>query len=105
MSSEVKGKINAIKKRDAELNFRSNKVSEYISSFSIISQKDAKELDEKLTALDISRLKDIHVKKLIDIMPESDEDVKAALSGYHISVSADNIKKILSAVADYLPKK
>jgi DNA-directed RNA polymerase subunit F len=103
--AEVKSQISSLKKRDTELNFRANKVNEYISSFSIVKQKDAKELFDKISALDVSRLKDIHVKKIIDIMPETEDDVKALLSGYHISLGSDSAKQIADIVKEYLPSK
>jgi DNA-directed RNA polymerase subunit F len=103
--AEVKGKLSTIKKRDEELNFRTNKVVEYISSYHIIAQKDAKELYEKLEALDVSRLRDVQIKKIVDILPESEDDLKTIMTGYSISLSSDNVKKVLDAVKPYLPKK
>lgn len=103
--AEVKAKLTALKKRDEELNFRANKVNEYIQNYHILSQKDAKELVSKLTELDLPRIKDVQIKKIVDLLPSTEEDVKVILSGYNITLSADNVKKIIGAVKDYLPKK
>ncbi|MFP4111857.1 MAG: hypothetical protein ACLFUO_02575 [Candidatus Woesearchaeota archaeon] len=102
--AEVKAKLSSIKKRDEELNFRANKVQEYISAHHIMSQKDAKELASKLEELDLSRIKDVHIKKIVDLLPETEDDLKVILSGYNITQSSDNVKKILDAVKGYLPK-
>jgi len=103
--AEVKSKIASLKKRDAELNFRANKVNDYISAHNILSQKSAKELETKLTELEMSRIKDIHIKKIIDLVPETTDDLRTILSSYNISLSSDNMKKIIDVVKDYVPKK
>lgn len=103
--AEVKGKISAIKKRDKELNFRSNKVNEYLTTYHIISQKDAKALYGKLEKLEIPRIKNVQIKKIIDLLPASLEDLKIILSGYNITINSDSQKKIVETVKSYLPKK
>ena len=103
--SEVKTKLTSLKKRDGELNFRANKVNEYIHAHHTISVKDTKELVAKLTELDLPRIKDVQIKKMVDILPSTVEDVKVLLTGYNITLSSDNVKKILDTVKDYIPKK
>jgi len=98
---DVKDMLSKIKKRDEELNFRANKTEEYINSITSLTPKKGQELKEKLTALDIPRLKEQHILKIIDIMPSSMDQLKMLLQGYTVTVNNDNLKKIIDAVAEY----
>lgn len=101
----VKVELEKIRKRDTELNVRANKTDEYIKQCFVLKKKEAEELYEKIEKMDVSRLKDIHINKIIDIMPSTTEELKSILTGYTISLSGENLKKILEAVAEYLPQK
>ena len=98
---EMKSNLEKIKKRDEELNFRSNKTYEFLKSLDIISKKDYTDLYKKIDELEIPRLKDFHIKKIIDLMPVNAEDLKGILSGYTLTVNSDNIKKIDKVLDDY----
>jgi DNA-directed RNA polymerase subunit F len=103
--SEVKDIMNKIKKKDEELNYRAGKTEDYLNQITTLSQAKAKELYKKLEGLKIPRLKEIHINKIIDIQPRTQEEVKVILQGYTITVSADALKKIAAAVDDLVPKK
>lgn len=100
--AEVKDLLTKIQKRDEELNFRSNKTMEHLQQVNILSKTKAKELEKKLRDLDIPRLKDVHIIKILDLLPRSLEDLKVVLQGYTLTVKGDNQKRIVSAVKDYL---
>ena len=102
---ETKQEIKRIKKRDKELNFRGNKVEEYLDVFTKSTQKDSEELIKALKKLDVPRLKDIHVIKITDLLPETVDDLKILLQGYTVTVNKDNMAKIVSTVKKYLPSK
>ena len=97
---QVKEELAKIKKRDNELNFRANKTEEYLNQFTHI--KDTDKLYEKISKLKIPRLKDQHIHKIIDIMPKTEDDLKAVLQGYTVTVNKDATKKVVSAVNDFL---
>lgn len=88
-----------------ELNFRAAKTEEYAQDFSKLKLKDANALVEKLTALDVPRLKDVHIHKLVDLLPQSEKMVKIVLSGYHLTVSQENIKQIVDVLGEYADKR
>ena len=67
--NEVKEELEKIKKRDEELNFRAQKTYEYTQQVAKLGKK-AKELYEKLEKLSVSRLRDIHLHKIIDTLPK-----------------------------------
>lgn len=100
--AEMKNELTKIKKRDKDLNFRSNKTDEYLKQFTLVDAKTAKEISEKIEALDIPRLKDIHIKKIVDIMPGTPDEVKAVLEAYPITINSENIKKIAKLVSEYI---
>ncbi len=102
---EVREALDKVKQHDKELTFRANKTEEYVSQFDGIGSKKAAELAEKLAKLNIPRLKDIHVKKIIDVLPNTPNDVKVVLQGYTVTVRAEHVKKIADTVAGFIPKK
>lgn len=103
--AELREDLKKIKERDNELNFRANKTEEYLNMFSAMDAGKAVELKDKIKKLDVPRLKEEHMTKIIDIMPSTPEEVKSLLQGYTITVNNDNLKKIADAVAEFIPKK
>lgn len=99
---EMKQELAKIKKRDGELTFRGNKTEEYLNDFAKISYKDATELVEKLRKLGIARLKEEFIHKVIDLMPRSEAELKVILQGYTLSVSKEDVTKIIKVVKEYL---
>ena len=93
---ELKAELEKIKKRDKELNFRAVKTEEYLNQ--VASFKKASDLYEKLAKLNIPRLKESHIKKIVDIMPKTVNDLKAVLQGYTISINNENMKKMIDAI-------
>ena len=101
---DLKKELKSIKKRDTELSIRSNKTEEYINQFVVLKDKDADELKQKLNELNIPRLKEAHVNKILDLLPASVEELKVIIQGYTLTVSKDNMQKIISVVKKYLPE-
>ena len=100
--SELRAALEKVKKRDGELNFRANKTEEHLNNMPLLKPKEAKELVQKLTALDIPRLKPEHVVKIVDLLPVSLEELKVIISGYSVTVNSDNCKKIIDMVSGYV---
>ena len=103
--ADLKEKLKKIKERDKELNFRANKVEEYLDMFVKMKEKDAEGMIKKLEALNIPRLKPEHIVKIIDLMPETVDDLKVILQGYTLTVNKENMAKIVEVVKEFLPKK
>ena len=101
---DLKKEISSIKKRDKELGIRAGKTEEYLNQFIVLSQKDANALEKELHDLNVPRLKDYHIKKILDILPASAEELKIVLQGYTLTVSKDNMQKIVSVIKKYLPE-
>ena len=103
-TAELGKELEKIKKRDKELSFRGAKVEEYIQNFAAVDEAKGKELFEKLNKLSIPRLKEMHIVKLIDLMPITADEVKMVLQGYTITVNQDNLKKIAKTIEDFKKK-
>jgi DNA-directed RNA polymerase subunit F len=103
--AELKEELKEIKKRDAELSFRTAKVAEQIDLLKIVKVKDAEEMLEKIQKLNIPRLKDAQIYKIIDLLPQNSLELKNIVQSYSLTVTNENIEKILEVLADYVPKK
>lgn len=102
---EMKEELKRIKKRDKELHFRSQRTEDYLNQFVHVKPDEAKKFIAKLEGLKIPRLKDIHIFKIVDLMPTTVDGLKVILQGYTVSVNNDNMKKIVDAVKSFLPDK
>jgi DNA-directed RNA polymerase subunit F len=100
--AQLKEELDKVKKRDKELNFRAAKTDEYLSQ--VISIKSSEELFKKLTALNVPRLKEQHIYKIMDVLPTTVDGLKVILQGYTLTVNNANLKKIADAVKDFLKK-
>jgi DNA-directed RNA polymerase subunit F len=103
--AQLRDDLKKIHKKEEELNLRANKTLEYLNMFVTIKGSEAKELYGKVEALDIPRFKPEHIVKIIDILPASVEELKTVMSGFSITITNENCKKIVDVVAEYLPKK
>ncbi len=95
--TELKEKLDAIKKTKNELNFRADKVYAYLEELSE-SKKDVKEMHKKLSGLGIQKLRDRHIVKILDLMPEDAESLKILFSGESIALKQEEMKQILDVV-------
>ncbi len=99
-SAEVKKILEQIKEQDKELGFRAQRTLDHLESTGTLPQKKAKELENALKKLEIPRMKEQHIHKLIDVLPKTAEDVKLILQGYALTVTNENCKKIADTIAE-----
>jgi DNA-directed RNA polymerase subunit F len=71
----------------------------FVKKFTKLNAKEAKEMKKKIEDLDLIQIKDEHLVKIIDVMPENLEDLNKILSG--ISLDEDETKKILEIVKEF----
>ena len=100
---QLKEELARIKQRDKELNFRAAKAEEHLGHLHIPKNLDA--LFEKINKLNIPRLKEQHIRKIIDIMPTTVKDLKLVLQGYTISLNNENMKKIVDTINKFIESK
>ncbi len=99
---QLADEIKSIKKRDKELNFRASKAEEYLQSFAEL--KDADTLYKKIVALEIPRLREQHIHKIVEFLPATLQDLKVILQGYTLNITQENMKKIAALVAEFTAK-
>lgn len=100
--SDLRSELKRIKKRDGELTTRSQKLEDYLNHFSGGTKKEHEELVAELNKLNIPRLKDIHIIKIADIIPATVEELKSVLQGYALTVTNDNMKKIVNVTKEFI---
>ncbi len=96
--SEMKEELKKIKSRDKELTFRANKVEEYLNTFDTVDFKKVEELKKKLEGLNVLRLKDRHIVKILDVMPEDLDSLRLIFSGENLTLKQEDLDKILKAL-------
>ncbi|HNZ52390.1 MAG: RNA polymerase Rpb4 [Candidatus Diapherotrites archaeon ADurb.Bin253] len=74
-------------------------VAEFIKKFVKITPKEAKELRKKLEALNIIKLNDTNISKIIDILPEKAEEINKIF--VDISLDENETKRILDTVKEF----
>jgi DNA-directed RNA polymerase subunit F len=71
-------------------------ISAFIKKFTKMSSLKAKELREKLNELGIIKMDSKYISKIIDILPETSEDLNKIFSG--VGLTEEETKQILDAV-------
>jgi len=76
-----------------------NSARDFIKKFVKISPKEAKELRKKLEGLNIIKLNDINISKVIDILPEKAEEINKIF--IDIGLDENETKKILDTIKEF----
>lgn len=71
----------------------------FIKKFSKVDQKDALTLRKKLRELDLIKINEEHISKIINIMPENLEEVNKIFTD--VGLDEDETKKILETVKQF----
>jgi|TARA_Y100000310_G_scaffold28100_1_gene26748 DNA-directed RNA polymerase subunit F len=102
-TAQLKEELKKIKQRDKELNFRATKTEDHLDS--IETFKDIRPVFEKINKLNIPRLREQHIYKIIDTMPKTVKDLKVVMQGYTVSLNNENLKKIVDVINSFTEKK
>jgi len=92
---EIKEILDKIKKRDKDLTPRGVKTNDYIAKFTKLTPKQIQELKDKISKLGLSRLKEKHINKLIDIQPNDSDSIKSILNAENLTLKQEDLIKIL----------
>ncbi|MBI4448006.1 hypothetical protein HY643_03420 [Candidatus Woesearchaeota archaeon] len=99
--NEVMDKLKYVEKRDGKLNFRAEKTKGYLNLFTKLKSKEANDLKKELEGLDIPRLRDKQIVKLVDLLPQDMDSLKVVLSGEALNLKAEDLKKIIDVTKKY----
>ncbi|MFH1585497.1 MAG: hypothetical protein ABIB79_01890 [archaeon] len=78
---------------------KKSEIAGFIKKFTKTKPESAKELRKKLEALDLMKIREEHIVKIIDLMPENLEDLNKIFVG--VSLDEDETKKVLDTIKDF----
>jgi len=78
---------------------REKEVKTFIKKFTKMPAKKAREMREELTKLDLLKLKEEHIVKIVDFMPGDASDLNKVM--VDVSLDQEEVNKILDVVKKY----
>ena len=72
----------------------------FMKSFVKLKSKEAKEMRQKLEELDLMKMKEEQLAKVIDLLPDTEEDLNKIFTG--MGLDEDETKKILEIIKVFL---
>jgi DNA-directed RNA polymerase subunit F len=86
-------------KKERELEYGQRLTYDYTQKFARLDAKEAEEL--KLELLKIEKIREHQAVALVDLMPQTKEDVELIFSKERTKLEEDEIKKILELIDKY----
>lgn len=78
---------------------KANNIKNFIKNFSPMNIKKANEMKEELKKLDLIKLKDEHIVKIVDFVPTSVAELNKVV--VELSLDQDEVNKILDVVSNF----
>lgn len=100
--SEVRNILKKVEKERKELIYEQRIALDHAQKFSALPVKKVNELIDDLLKLDF--IKDIHAYKLADILPTTEDEVKAIFAKERFTLSDGDIKNILNIIGKHYVK-
>ncbi len=97
--AEVKNILKKVEKERKELIYEQRIALEHAHKFSFLTIKQSKDLIKELEG--IKNLEENHIYKIAEILPTSEDDVKALFAKERYTPSESEIKNILNIVGKY----
>ncbi len=97
---DIKEILTQIEKRDGELNFMSKKAKDYVDAFVTLTPEKKEKLYQKILELNVTRLKEEHILKIIDYLPKDADELKVVLQAYPLSLSKKDQDVILKGISE-----
>ncbi len=97
---DAKEILRNIEKRDKDLNYLSNKVREYLDAFVALTPQKKEELFSKLNELSLTRLKEEHMAKIIDFLPQSVDELRVVFQAYPLSLPKKDQESIVQVIKE-----
>ena len=72
----------------------------FIKKFVKLDSKQAKDLRKELEGLDLIKVNDKHMSKIIDILPEDEETLNKIFSD--VNLDEEEVKKLLDAIKKHI---
>ncbi len=100
--TDVQAILQDAEQRDKELNYLSNKCKEFLMAFEPLPKEKCAALMKKLMGLQLTRLKQEHVCKIVDFLPITTNDLKIALQAYPLSMPKKDMDAIVEVVKEFM---
>jgi DNA-directed RNA polymerase subunit F len=97
--TEVRNILKKLEKDREELLYEQKIALEHAHKFSKLTFKKSEELVKELTKLE--NIQEKHAYKIADILPKNEDDIKTIFAKERITLSGEEIKKILEIVKKY----
>jgi len=94
--SEVKSILKKVEKERGEMLYEQKIALEHAHKFAKLPVKKTNDLIKELKTLEF--IHDVHAFKIADILPTTDDDVKAIFAKERITLGGNEIKNILETV-------
>ena len=78
---------------------KAEEIKKFIKKFNKMDVKKAIEMKEELKALDLIKLKDAHIVKIVDFIPKDASELNKVL--IEVSLDSDEVAKILEVTGKY----
>ncbi len=78
---------------------KSESIKKFIKSFEVLEFEKAKEFEKELRELDLIKLKDEHIIKIIDFIPSDAVELNKVI--VEVSLDADEVNKVLEVTKKY----
>ena len=91
--------MKALSMTEASKYIESEEHSAFVKKFIRAKEKDAEKIREELEGLKSIKMRDEHIAKIIDLMPEDAQDVSKIFND--ISLDDNETKKVLEIVKKY----
>lgn len=98
--AEVK-EIVTKKSKEQEDNERTKLLKELLSKVVKIKPEEARKLKQEIKDLNIIKLNEVDIIKLVDFMPEDAEDIRKIFAGQGINLDENEINSILTTFKKY----
>ncbi|NPE27162.1 hypothetical protein HNV12_04140 [Methanococcoides sp. SA1] len=78
---------------------KSEEIKKFVKNFDVLSFEKAREMLEELRALDLIKLKEEHIVKIVDFVPTNAEELNKII--IEVSLDQDEVNKILEVTKKY----
>ncbi len=97
--AEVKNILKKVSKDRKEMLYEQKVAFEHATKFAKLPVKKTEDMIKEL--MEIKDITELHAIKIADILPRTDDDVKTIFAKERITISGNEIKKILEIVTKY----
>ena len=101
ISNTEVGEVISKKEEERELTYREEKIKEYLKNFQKLSKKEFEEAKKEVENLQIPRLGEEHIIKILDIMPKNGTELRSIVSHSGTVLVDESVTKILEVLNRY----